>query len=193
MRFFNGFLKQFFLFCTVENNWCQKFWSSIKTPPPQFRKKIKMDVLSNTAWNFNETEYESKEDFNEEISRYQIQFKKDATSWNPDEIVVENETVDLVFMAWIEEDGLEENETLLEDPDFFDDESKSEFGLFQADIQVRFEADNGKNFSALELMFKIDQQMKPKELGDELFFEGLGSLESETDIPKFYLFCGISN
>ena len=152
-----------------------------------------MDVLSNIAWNFNETEYDSIEDFNEEISHYQIKFKNDATAWNPYEIVVENKAVDLVFMAWIEEGGLEENETLLEDADFFDDESKSEFGLFQADLQVRFEADNGKNFSALELMYKIDQQMKQKELGDELFFEGLGGLESDTDHPKFYLFCGISN
>lgn len=152
-----------------------------------------MDLLNNIAWNFNETEYDSMEDFNEEITKHQVEFRKDETPWNPNEIVVENKTVDLVFMAWIEENGLSENETLLEDADFFDDESNSEFGLFHADIQVQFHANNGKNFSALELMYKTNEQMKPKELGDELFFEGFGSLESENDIPKFYLFCGSGN
>lgn len=149
-----------------------------------------MDLLSNIAWNFNEKEYESKEDFNQDILQYQLKIKKGESSWNPNEIVIENEAVDIVFVAWIEEDGLAENETLLEDEDFFDDESNSEFGLFQADIQVLLHAGNGKNFSALDLMYQLDQQMKPKELGDDLFFEGLGGLESDSDIPKFYLFCG---
>ncbi|KIA88089.1 hypothetical protein [Kaistella jeonii] len=152
-----------------------------------------MDLLNNIAWNFNETEYDSKEGFNEAISQYQIKIKKQESSWNPNEIVIENPVVDIVFMAWIEENGLAENETLLEDEDFFDDESNSEFGLFQADIQVRLHAENGKNFSALELMYQLDQQMKPKELGDDLFFEGLGGLESDSRIPKFYLFCGSSD
>jgi hypothetical protein len=152
-----------------------------------------MDLLSNIGWNFDETEYDSREDFNKEITSYQTQFKKYIAAWNPDEIVIPNKTVELVFMAWIEQDGLEENETLLEDAEFFDDLSKSEFGLFHADIQARFKAENGKNFSALEIMYLIDQQMKNKELGDDLFFEGLGSLESDTDTPKFYLFCGSSN
>ena len=148
-----------------------------------------MDLLSNIVWSFNDTEYDSKEDFNEDISQYQLKIKKEE-SWNPDEIVIENKTVDIVFMAWIDENGLAENETLLEDEEFFDDESNSEFGLFQADIQARLHADNGENFSTLELMYKLDQQMKPKELGDDHFFEGLGSLESDSTIPKFYLFCG---
>ncbi|QOW10355.1 hypothetical protein Q73A0000_08240 [Kaistella flava (ex Peng et al. 2021)] len=149
-----------------------------------------MDLLSNIVWSFNDTEYDSKEDFNKDISQYQLKIKKEEASWNPDEIVIENNAVDIVFMAWVDENGLAENETLLEDEEFFDDESNSEFGLFQADIQARLHAENGKNFSALELMYKLDQQMKPKELGDDLFFEGLGSLESENNIPKFYLFCG---
>ena len=90
-----------------------------------------------------------------------------------------NFTIDVLLMTV--------NDKLL---DFFDDESNSEFGLFQADIQARLHADNGENFSTLELMYKLDQQMKPKELGDDHFFEGLGSLESDSTIPKFYLFCG---
>ena len=149
-----------------------------------------MDLLNNIAWNFTETEFDSKDDFNKEITDYQIKFKQDETTWKPNEILIEGNTIDLVFMAWIDENGLAVNEALLEDDDFFEDENNSEFGLFHADIQFRLFADNGKNFSALEIMYKIDLQMKPKELGDHIFFEGLGSLESDNDIPKFYLFCG---
>ena len=149
-----------------------------------------MDLLSNIFWTFDETEYESAEDFDEEISAYQLEKNKGKSFWNPTEIVIQNQAVDVIFMAWIDQNSLEENETLLEDEDFFDDRSKSEFGLFHADLQVRFHADNWKNFSALELMYKIDKQMKPKELGDDRIFESLGELESETSVPKFYLFCG---
>lgn len=147
-----------------------------------------MDLLNNIAWTFNDTEYDSKEEFNRAILEYQIQTNK-KSFWNPTEIIINNQKVDIVFMAWIEENSLADNEILLEDDDFFDDESNSEFGLFQADIQARFHAENGKNFTALDLMYQLDQQMKPKELGDDLIFEGLGGLESEDDIPKFYLFC----
>lgn len=147
-----------------------------------------MDLLNTISWSFNEIKYDSKEDFKKDILHYQ-RTKNQETAWNPDEIAIENEAVDIVFMAWIDENGLAENEILLEDDEFFDDESNSEFGLFHADIQVRLNADNGKNFSALELMYKLDQQMKPKELGDDVVFEGLGSLEIDSNIPKFYLFC----
>lgn len=147
-----------------------------------------MDLLNTISWSFNEIEYDSKEDFKNDICQYQ-RTKNSENVWNPNEIAIENEAVDIVFMAWIDENGLAENEILLEDDEFFDDESNSEFGLFHADIQVRLHADDGKNFSALELMYKLDQQMKPKELGDDLVFEGLEGLESDSNIPKFYLFC----
>lgn len=149
-----------------------------------------MDLLSTISWTFTDTEYDSRKDFQEDLTQYQLKTKQVISSWNPDEIIIENQIVDIVFRAWIDKEGLAKNETLLEDDDFFDDESNSEFGLFQADIQARLQAENGKNFSAVELMYQLDQQMKPKELGDDLFFEGLGSLESAGTIPKFYLFCG---
>ncbi|WP_226065546.1 hypothetical protein [Kaistella polysaccharea] len=149
-----------------------------------------MDLLSNITWSFTEKGYDLQNEFNADISEYQKEIKQEKSSWNPTEIVIEHPSVDIVFVAWIDVNGLAENEILLEDEDFFDDERTSEFGLFQADIQARLHAENGKNFSALELMYKLDQQLKPKELGDDLFFEGLGSLESDGNIPKFYLFCG---
>ncbi|MBF8456885.1 hypothetical protein IV494_06780 [Kaistella sp. G5-32] len=149
-----------------------------------------MDLLNNIKWTFTDTEYDSKDDFNVAISEFQVASAPEETVWNPEEILLESPAVDIVFRAWIGENDLLENEILLEDPDFFDDETKSEFGLFEADIQARIKADNGKNFSVVELMFKINEQIQPKELGDDLHFEGLGGLESDSEIPKFYLFCG---
>lgn len=147
-----------------------------------------MDLLDNIFWLFTDTEYDSAEDFNFAISQYQDE--NEENNWKPTQIILESSTLNIVFRAWIEENSLAENETLLEDADFFDDETRSEFGLYEADIMANFKADNGKNFSALELMYKIDQQLKEKELGDDHIFESLGELENENNIPKFYLFCG---
>lgn len=145
-----------------------------------------MDLLTNVIWTFDETEYESIEDFKTKFSRQQTD--KGNTNWNPDEIIIADSKFDVVFSAWIEEDDLLQNEIILEDDNFFDDKSKSEFGLFLADIQAELTADNGKNFTAMEVMYKIDLQMKEKELGDDSVFESLGSLESDSETLKYYLF-----
>lgn len=149
-----------------------------------------MEILSDVAWMFDKTEYESIDSFNKEIAQYQLEIMEGETFWKSDEIVIDSPIVDIAFMAWIEKDGLEENETLLEEDDFFEDEDNSNGHLFQADIRARFKADNGKNFTALELMYKLDKQMKSKELGDHIFFEGLDEEESEDGILSFYMACG---
>lgn len=60
-----------------------------------------MDLFNTVSWNFTDTEYESAKDFNANFLKHQIKNGKEASSWNPDEIVIENEAVDIVFMAWI--------------------------------------------------------------------------------------------
>ena len=147
-----------------------------------------MDLLNTVKWTFTDSDYDSEEEFIIALNKKQIEENNNST-WNPLEIIVENPTFDLVFRAWIEENTLAENEILLEDEDFFDDDTKSEFGLFEADIQAHFTANNGENFSISEVMYKIDLHLKTKELGDDVIFEGLGGLESDGIVPKFYLFC----
>jgi hypothetical protein len=147
-----------------------------------------MRLLSKIAWSFNKKTY-TVEDFNQRVLQYQLDIMKDKACWKSDEIVIDSPAVDVAFMAWIEKGSLAKNETLLEEEGFFEDEENSEDGLFQAEIKARLEADNGRNFTALELLYKLDKQMKSKELGDHIFFEGL-SQEGESDVPMFYMACG---
>ncbi|GAA4047037.1 hypothetical protein GCM10022409_36390 [Hymenobacter glaciei] len=149
-----------------------------------------MDILSKIAWSFNKTEYKTIDDFNHKLLKYQLDIMKERACWKSDEIVVDSPVVEVEFMAWIKKGSLAENETLLEGDDFFEDEDNSEGGLFQADIKARFEADNGQHFTALELLYKLDKQMKSKELGDHIFFEGLGDEKNEDGVSVFYMGCG---
>jgi hypothetical protein len=148
-----------------------------------------MRLLHNIAWSFNKKVYPSIADFNQRVLEYQLAIMKEKATWKSDEIVIDSPAIDVAFMAWIKEGELAENETLLEEEDFFEDRDTSEGDLFQADIKARLEADNGRNFTALELLYKLDKQMKTKELGDHIFFEGL-SEEGEGDVPQFYMACG---
>lgn len=149
-----------------------------------------MDTLNKIAWNFNNIEYTTIDDFNQKVLQYQFDIMKARDCWRSDEIVVFSSSIAVVFTAWIESENLAENETLLENDDFFEDEDNSDDGLFQAEIQALFEADNGKTFTALELLYKLGKQLKFKDLGDHTFFEGLSEEKSEDGIPLFYLRCG---
>ena len=150
-----------------------------------------MNLLSKIAWSFGSKNFKNIEDFNKEISQYQKDIMKDRACWNPEEIVIKSPNVDIQFEAWLKgPDDILENETLLEEEDFFEDEDNSDGEHFQAEILARFNADNGKYFTALELMYKLHKQMQSKELGDHVFFEGLSSYESDDDVPGFYLNCG---
>ena len=149
-----------------------------------------MRVLNKIAWNFNK-KISTIDDFNQRVLQYQLDNMMDRACWKSDEIVIDSPVVDVAFMAWIEKGGLAENEILLEEEGFFEDEENSEDGLFQAEMRARFEANNGRNFTALELLYKLDKQMKSKELGDHIFFEGLSlEGEGEGDIPLYYMGCG---
>ena len=149
-----------------------------------------MDILSKIAWNFNATAYRTIGDFNQKVLQYQFGIMKERACWKSNEIVVDSPLIAVVFTAWMEKESLAENETLLEDDDFFEDEDNSDDGFFQVEIQALFEADNGMNFTALELLYKLDKQVKHKDLGDHTFFEGLSKEKGEDDIPLFYMRCG---
>ena len=149
-----------------------------------------MGLLNQVVWTFNDIEYKSIDDFNAKVNQYQNLILKEKAAWKPEEIIIARPLVDISYTVWIDRDSLAENETLLETDDFFEDEENSEDGLFQADVGARFRADNGKNFTALELLYKLHQQMTTKELGDHVFFEGLEEDEGATNIPRFHLNCG---
>ena len=148
-----------------------------------------MALLNQVVWTFNDIEYNSIDDFNTKVDQYQKLILKEKAAWKSEEIVIARPLVDISYTVWIDRDSFAENETLLENDDFFEDEENSEDGLFQAEVEARFSADNGKNFTSLELLYKLHQQMTTKELGDHVYFEGLDEDESARDNPRFYLNC----
>ena len=61
----------------------------------------------------------------------------------------------------------------------------------EREVCVLFHADNGKNFTVSELLYKLHQRLAKRELGDRYFFEGLSPSEHPTEAaPVFYLYCG---
>jgi hypothetical protein len=149
-----------------------------------------MKIFEKTAWNFNK-DVDSKEEFKKEIDRYQTAIMQGKSTWDPDAVVLESPKVDIQYMVWVKgEEDMQDNEKLLEEDEDFFDADNAEDGMFQAEIIGRFKADNGKNFTALELLYKVHRQMQTKDLGDHTFFEGFSENDYEDGTPAFFLDCG---
>ncbi|TND01811.1 MAG: hypothetical protein FD123_4187 [Bacteroidetes bacterium] len=152
-----------------------------------------MSILKKIAWNFNDTDYQTSDDFNKDISQYQLDIMKERASWNPDEIVVNNPEVGIVYMYWVSEgDPVFDGETKLGDEDEEDDEEEEYDEDEQREVAAKFKADNGKHFTALELLHKLHQRLRHRNLGDHTFFEGLSFFNDseKRNPPVYYLRCG---
>lgn len=151
-----------------------------------------MDLLKDIAWAFNGVSYDTTEAFNEAITLYQVQAGYPATAWKPDEIVLETPSVQIAYQHYItpacvrfeDETFLDEDEAdiLINDPEEEDE---------QREVAVTFMADNGYYFTALELMYKLHQRLWHRQLGDNIYFEGLWvcNIPERINPPLFYLHC----
>ena len=87
------------------------------------------------------------------------------------------------------QDELLENEELY-DEDYFNEDNEED-GYFQVEILCLLKAENKKSFTMLELLMKIQNQLRIRELGDHIFFEGIGNTGKKYNgIPVYYLYCG---
>ena len=95
-------------------------------------------------------------------------------------------------MCWIR--GMEDlnpNETVLDDEEEAFDGGNEDGGYYQVEICARLRTSNGKNFTALDLLYQMEKQLIGKELGDHIFFEGLDRVENYTgDVPLYYISFG---
>ncbi|MDR0227847.1 MAG: hypothetical protein LBI72_02105 [Flavobacteriaceae bacterium] len=135
----------------------------------------------------------SHEEFNKEVTEYQIMIHKTDHNWKPNEVVFDFPEIQIQYMAWVNgPNDLLENERLIEDDeDVFDDEDNAEDGFYQVEILAKLKADNGKNFNALEFLMKAHNQQANKELGDHVFFEGTDEQPEVNDgLPTYYIACG---
>ena len=163
-------------------------WNNINwnTQPVQDR------VLSAIAWTFQAKSYHNYQEFDANVAEYQRDILGDRAQWDANEIVVDAPEIELCYMCWIK--GMEDlnpNEILLDDEEEAFDEDNGDDGYFQVEICARIQASNGKNFTALDLLYQMEKQLIGKELGDHIFFEGLDRVENNSgDTPLYYISFG---
>ncbi len=148
-------------------------------------------TLNNTAWVFSKTVYTDAAAFNQEVTKYQEAIFKTTEDWKPAEVAFDFPQLQIQYEAWIAgPEDLLPNEMLLDEEEAFE-EDNSDGGFFQVEVLALLEADNGRDFSALEFLFKTHNQMANKELGDHVFFEGTDAQPPIVEgIPTCYISCG---
>ncbi len=161
----------------------------------QFKKILKTQImtLNNIAWSFSDEKYTSQEEFNKEVTQCQIDIFKNDDKWKPEEICFELAEINICYEAWVKgPEDLLENETLIDDDkDAFEEEPDEDDGYYQVEINANLKADNGKNFSALEFLFKAHNTQANKDLGDHVFFEGTDEKPEIIDGKAYcYIACG---
>ncbi len=118
-------------------------------------------LFTNVSWAFGGAPVIDMRDFSDEVQQYQCKVGR-ANTWLPDQIVVVAPKLYVQF------------------PDSHGDDS--EFPSHEELV-----SDDGKNFSAVELLFKIHNIFVERYCdGDEQFLEGL-TLVSKNKIPPVYL------
>lgn len=148
-------------------------------------------VLNEIAWAFKNKHYANLKEFNKDVQQYQIDILGDEDVWKPNEVVADAPQVEICYEAWIKSPrDLLKNETLTVPIDEVFNDEVDEDEYQNVEIIAQFDADNGANFTAAELLLKIHNAMVNKELGDNLFFEGIEELEEETAMPSYYVVCG---
>lgn len=150
-----------------------------------------MDLLKNVSWAFNGIDYATPEAFNQAIIAYESRSGALHPAWVPDEIVLETPSVQVAYRYYITPaEKLFDDEFFLKDDDediLIDKEGASEL----REVTATFIADNGFYFTALELMYKIHQRLLHRQLGDQIYFEGLFvcNIPERITPPLFYLHC----
>jgi len=147
-------------------------------------------TLEKISWSFR-GHIASAEEFNAQVLQYQIDIQGTGEHWKPEEIVFDCPKVFVEYEAWVKgASEILENEKLSnDDEDAF--QGESEDGYYQVEIIATIKADNGANFSALEFLMKVHNQQSNKELGDHVFFEGIGTeFEIVDGAPLCYIRCG---
>ena len=144
-----------------------------------------MKILPDVAWNFARSTYSTVDEFNQAVADYNTKIMEDRANWQPDKVVVEHPTIDILYECWAKSgEPVADNEELIQ--------AYKDGDYEEREVLVRFSADNEQHFTALELLYKIHQQLRNKELGDHTFFEGLTPDNEQNDgaTPIYHLYCG---
>ncbi len=120
-------------------------------------------VMDEVYWSFTGTVSSDIAAFNHQVQQYQISIK-DENTWRPEEVVIPCPKIRVLYMCWQDGD--------------------------QVEPIIELTSDNGKSFSAGELLFKVHNAVveKLREI-DHHFFEGfcLSSRQSSHKAPLYIL------
>ena len=159
----------------------------------------KYKKVSAIEWIFNQQEYLPNafaRDFNMYMAK---RYPDDWSEGRADEFVLEEPEILVIYEAWIRSPAqLHDNERLNEEDDLKEENKDND--MWQVEIMAHLKADNGKAFTLQELIFKLQNLMADKELGDHVFLEGMeyeghecegnGLIDNPDGIPVFYVCCG---
>lgn len=158
------------IYATINDD-CKHRVNQLQTavsPVPDAANQSNTRLLSEIVWNFDAEYYPTKATFNETVNEYQRKILGENAKWNPDQIVIDQPTVHVFFNRWTSNGSHEERGVILK-------------------------SDNFMNFSALELMHAIhnELQLGGYDLGDHVFFQGLEPrADHSTAQAKYKLLCG---
>lgn len=156
----------------------------------------KYKKVSDIEWIFNQKEY-LPDAFARDFNMYMAKrYPDDWLEGMADEFVLEEPEILVTYEAWIRSPAqLHDNERLNEE-----DLKEENNDMWQVEIMAHLKADNGKAFTLQELIFKLQNLMADKELGDHVFLEGMeyeghecegnGLIDNPDGIPVFYVCCG---
>ncbi len=159
----------------------------------------KYKKVSAIEWIFNQQEY-LPDAFARDFNMYMAKrYPDDWSEGRADEFVLEEPKILVIYEAWIRSPAqLHDNERLNEEDDLKEENKDND--MWQVEIMAHLKADNGKAFTLQELIFKLQNLMADKELGDHVFLEGMeyeghecegnGLIDNPDGIPVFYVCCG---
>ena len=151
-----------------------------------------MEIFENIVWTFSGKYYDSYEKFEIDINQYQIDILGKNAVWSPKSIVVDSPSVEIVYeyfesetdSKFDDEENIDLGNETNADDDMHDEEKKI--------VKALFYADNKQFFTFGELLFKIHQRLTDRDLGDDIYFEGLTSIKDshKLDPPSWFLLRG---
>ena len=122
---------------------------------------MQQELMRGVIWSFIGKPFESLSAFIEEVKKVQLKFRE-SDSWEPDEVILEEPVIKIRYNFW---KGKNKSEPVIE-----------------------LKSDNGRNFAAGELLFKIHNAVA-EEVDDveHHVFDGLSFVDREESIPVYWL------
>ena len=148
-----------------------------------------LERLNNIYWSFSKKFYNSVEEFKKDIEEYNISCENEK-EWQLDELVIDEPSIEMQYMAWVHPEDILPNEELREDEDYFEQEPDDDEYGYQVELAATLLSDNGKSFLGYEFLMKVHNQQANKELGDHVFYEGSEVEREEDGVARTYIYCG---